>query len=206
MELDATTASVVLAVVLVVVSIVLMMYFSQGSKRASEEEIIKSFEQPIGLDTSGKSPLGDGSVGEADKYQWSQTETEMEVLIPLEADKFNPPLQPKEIDVQIQAETLVVTVRKKKYIVGKFFRPVKATESYWLIDKEPADDMLRKIKASGGMGKGSKKKWGKGSLALMLFLIKRTTEEEAMKASDKGFWRSLLQGDPEVYVPGSVPS
>ncbi|CCW67981.1 unnamed protein product [Phytomonas sp. Hart1] len=77
-------------------------------------------------------PCNNECGGNYEKYRFGQTDKEVEVFVPLDNETTS-----KHLKVSIAPNNLHVNVKGVTILSGKLFKPIKATESTWLIrDRE----------------------------------------------------------------------
>ncbi|CCW61723.1 unnamed protein product [Phytomonas sp. EM1] len=73
-------------------------------------------------------PCNDQCGGNYEKYRFGQTDKEVEVFVPLDENTAS-----KQLKVIINPHDLHIAVKGVTILSGKLFKPIKATESTWLI-------------------------------------------------------------------------
>lgn len=69
-----------------------------------------------------------------DRYDWNQTESEIDVFINLKSVKDANDVRARDVNVSIKSNTLSITVNGSKLIEGDFFAGVLADDCTWQMD------------------------------------------------------------------------
>lgn len=77
-------------------------------------------------------------VGKTDRYEWTQTNEEIEVYIPL--SKYGDSISSREVNVTIGTYKFSVVVRREVIFTEEFSHAVKVDDSCWMIDNNTIGD------------------------------------------------------------------
>ena len=115
-------------------------------------------------------------TGSTDRYNWQQTESEMEVFVPLKKESGFADVKSKEIKVLFSSKTLFVKIRDVMHLEGELYAEVIPSDCTWQID-----DSGEEVDGSSGSGR-----------RLWITLAKRT------KTARRLHWTCVLRGDQTV--------
>eukprot|EP00184_Porphyridium_aerugineum_P002267 CAMPEP_0184697404 /NCGR_PEP_ID=MMETSP0313-20130426/4381_1 /TAXON_ID=2792 /ORGANISM="Porphyridium aerugineum, Strain SAG 1380-2" /LENGTH=197 /DNA_ID=CAMNT_0027156191 /DNA_START=35 /DNA_END=624 /DNA_ORIENTATION=+ len=118
-----------------------------------------------------------GNGGTTDKYVWTQTLVEVNIVIPFDSAKFSN-LTKKDIKVVFGKSSLDVSIRQERYIHGDFFNAIKPDDCFWQLDTS-VDSQTKQTKQS-----------------LTLYLEKLKKDE---------WWSCVLKGDAEIDATKAEP-
>jgi hypothetical protein len=109
--------------------------------------------------------------GKTEKYEWNQTETEVEMFLFLDSVEGNEDIRAKNMTVDIKKDSLKVSAYGKELINGIFFAKVLADDCTWQLDRSSDN---RKV------------------VWITLYKASPTLRNQ--------HWRSIIKGDPEIKV------
>mmetsp|Transcript_12599 Transcript_12599/g.22709 ORF Transcript_12599/g.22709 Transcript_12599/m.22709 type:complete len:183 (-) Transcript_12599:148-696(-) len=73
-----------------------------------------------------------GNGGVTEKYSWTQTLSEVNVVIGLRDDLGT--IRKADVKIDIKRKALSVKVKGEDYVVGEFYRDVRNDDSFWQLD------------------------------------------------------------------------
>jgi hypothetical protein len=171
-SVDKNVIGIGVIVLLVVFGLFMIYYVSQMGE---QKKLTDTYKEQLEKELAELGPEATG--GKTDKYEWNQTDEEVDVEIPL--TKFDPTPTVREINVSFKGSALKVTVRREVYIEGEFFEKVKVDDCCWTLERTT------------------------DSVTLQLSLVKSVSAD----GKTHRYWPCVLKGDPMVNIPrGSLPS
>ena len=169
-----------------------------NTKLEEEMEIYKKLAAKHGVDIgaggvgsasdSNGDPLAENwSSGKTDKYEWKQSDAEMEVFLDISeyesaGDDAKGRLTKSDVSVDIRPASLKVSIRGTTLLDDQFYEAVDPDECNWQFDR-------------GGSNKSGEE--GVAGTKLWLSLYK------AVPTARKDYWRCVLEKDRKVATTAS---
>lgn len=135
---------VVVTCLIVLVSVFVYNYANQAEELALKtKDLVDSSSSMSLIDPSD---VKDGSIGQTDKYEWSQGDSEMEVFVNLTPYTRQNKLRGRDITVDIKPKSIRVKILNEVVIDGDLEGTVMVDDSTWVID-EIASSVLAAAKS-----------------------------------------------------------
>jgi hypothetical protein len=120
---------------MVVVVLLFSLFFSSKLKAAAEKSAEQHKVEEFDYSRITEPERHNDDVflkGKSDKYEWTQSEDELEVTIPL--IRFGDTVHSNEVHVEMTPRRLKVVIRREVFIDGEFYAPIRSDDSVWLLD------------------------------------------------------------------------
>lgn len=130
-----------LVIVLVTVVIASLVKLTNATKsKTNKTAIAEQVEEDETEDFAGGKDLFDRSAdsdiiyAKTDRYDWNQSETDLDVFVNLKSVKDGNNVRAKDVNVSIKSTSITITVNGVKLIEGDFYAKVLQDDCTWQMD------------------------------------------------------------------------
>ncbi|RYG98320.1 hypothetical protein EON65_51585 [archaeon] len=137
---------IVLTCVLVLVSVFVYNYSNQAEEMGQKsKDLLDHYDSSSSTSLMNPADIKDGTIGQTDKYEWSQGDSEMEVFVNLTPYTSQNRLRGRDITVDIKPKSIQVKILNNVVIEGDLEGVVMVDDSTWVID-EIASSIVTAVK------------------------------------------------------------
>jgi len=123
----------VLATCALAAAVAYALFFARPSSAGTSQDVTEEYFRPL-LEPMDMAAFS----GEADGYRWSQTTTELEVVVPVAAATKS-----KDVAFKLLPSSLSLVVSGTAILRGRLLRKVKAAECDWTLEGAGETRLLR---------------------------------------------------------------